>query len=294
MWCHPVAEAAALLALAPELVAVGLGQLGAVVEHVIAGVRGGGGHTLAKATALGAVVFDVILVTRLLREVSAVGEHIIAGGLAILSPVAHHSHGVVGGVRGAASEHAAPVIHEGAISIDTGHHGTMSGHQGLESLLVPAVGVVVVRHSSPLVICGKVGAGVGGVGVLVRVDTLMHQTLPRLLAPLDVSMRRRSITPICPVLAISTVHKLLLAVVTKLASHLLEAGLHQGHVGEGHTGATLFLILHWTDWPEVHRAIGGGDWAAPAIPHTVEISLGPRVNSLGLQRFQKSSGVSSL
>ena len=61
MWRHPVTEAAALLALAPELVAVGLRQLGAVVEHVIAGVGGGGGHTLAKATALGAVVFDVIL-----------------------------------------------------------------------------------------------------------------------------------------------------------------------------------------------------------------------------------------
>ena len=61
MWRHPVAEAAALLALAPELVAVGLCQLGAVVEHVIAGVGGGGGHTLAQATALGAVVFDVIL-----------------------------------------------------------------------------------------------------------------------------------------------------------------------------------------------------------------------------------------
>ena len=61
MWRHPVAEAAALLALAPELVAVGLSQLGAVVEHVIAGVGGGGGHTLAQATALGAVVFDIIL-----------------------------------------------------------------------------------------------------------------------------------------------------------------------------------------------------------------------------------------
>ena len=61
MWRHPVAEAAALLALAPELVAVGLRQLGAVVEHVIAGDGGGGGHTLAQATALGAVVFDVIL-----------------------------------------------------------------------------------------------------------------------------------------------------------------------------------------------------------------------------------------
>ena len=61
MWRHPVTEAAALLALAPELVAVGLRQLGAVVEHVIAGVGRGGGHTLAQATALGAVVFDVIL-----------------------------------------------------------------------------------------------------------------------------------------------------------------------------------------------------------------------------------------
>ena len=47
VWRHPVAEAAALLALAPELVAVGLCQLGAVVEHVIAGVGRGGGHTLA-------------------------------------------------------------------------------------------------------------------------------------------------------------------------------------------------------------------------------------------------------
>ena len=61
MWRHPVAEAAALLALAPELVAVGLGQVGAVVEHVVAGVGGCGGHALAEATALGAVVFDVIL-----------------------------------------------------------------------------------------------------------------------------------------------------------------------------------------------------------------------------------------
>ena len=58
---HPVAEAAALLALAPKLVAVCLGQVGAVVEHVVAGVGGCGGHTLAEATALGAVVFDVIL-----------------------------------------------------------------------------------------------------------------------------------------------------------------------------------------------------------------------------------------
>merc|ERR1719341_1051038 len=76
---HPVAEAAALLALTPELVAVCLSQVGAVVEHVVAGVGGGGGQALAEATALGAVVFDVILVTRLLREVPAVGEHVIAG-----------------------------------------------------------------------------------------------------------------------------------------------------------------------------------------------------------------------
>ena len=62
MWRHPLAQAAALLALVPELVAVCLGQVGAVVEHVIAGVGGSRGHPLAQTTALGAVVFDVILI----------------------------------------------------------------------------------------------------------------------------------------------------------------------------------------------------------------------------------------
>ena len=62
VWSHPVAQSAALLALGPELVAVGLGQVGAVVEHVVAGVGGRRGHPLAQTTALGAVVFDVILI----------------------------------------------------------------------------------------------------------------------------------------------------------------------------------------------------------------------------------------
>ena len=54
-------------------------------------------------------------------------------------------------------------------------------------------------------------------------------------------MRGRSVTPVSAVLAVATVHKLLLAVVAELPCHLLEAGLHQGHVGEGNTRATLFL-----------------------------------------------------
>ena len=54
-------------------------------------------------------------------------------------------------------------------------------------------------------------------------------------------MGRSSIATISSVLAVAAVHKLLLAVVAELARHLLEAGLHQGHVGEGNTGATLFL-----------------------------------------------------
>ena len=58
---------------------------------------------------------------------------------------------------------------------------------------------------------------------------------------LDISMRSCSIAAVCPILAVAAVHELLLAVVPELASHLPEAGLHQGHVGEGHTRATLFL-----------------------------------------------------
>ena len=50
---HSIAEAAALLALASELVAVCLGQVGAVVEHVIAGVGGCGGHPLHRPQLLG-------------------------------------------------------------------------------------------------------------------------------------------------------------------------------------------------------------------------------------------------
>ena len=85
----------------------------------------------------------------------------------------------------------------------------------------------------------------------------MHQTLSGLLAPpfkdilrefsnvfrilLDIGVRGSSVTPISAVLAVAAVHKLLLAVVAELARHLLEAGLHKGHVGEGNTGATLFL-----------------------------------------------------
>ena len=62
---------------------------------------------------------------------------------------------------------------------------------------------------------------------------------------LDIGMRRCSVASVGPILAISTVHELLLAVVPELASHLLEAGFHQGHVGEGHTRATLFLRLEF-------------------------------------------------
>ena len=54
-------------------------------------------------------------------------------------------------------------------------------------------------------------------------------------------MGRSTVTPVSTVLAVAAVHKLLLAVVAELARHLLEAGLHQGHVGEGNTRATLFL-----------------------------------------------------
>ena len=54
-------------------------------------------------------------------------------------------------------------------------------------------------------------------------------------------MRGSSVASIGSVLAVATIHKLLLAVVAELARHLLEAGLHQGHVREGDTGAALFL-----------------------------------------------------
>ena len=62
---------------------------------------------------------------------------------------------------------------------------------------------------------------------------------------LDIGMRRCSVASVGAILAVATVHELLLAVVPELASHLLEAGLHKGHVGEGHTGATLFLRLEF-------------------------------------------------
>ena len=65
---HAIAEAAALLALVPELVAVGLGEFWAVVEHVIASVGGGGGQAGAQPAALGAVVFDIILEHRFRRD----------------------------------------------------------------------------------------------------------------------------------------------------------------------------------------------------------------------------------
>ena len=58
---------------------------------------------------------------------------------------------------------------------------------------------------------------------------------------LDIGMRGGSVTSVSSVLAVAAVHELLLAVVTELARHLPEAGLHQGHVGEGNTRATLFL-----------------------------------------------------
>ena len=58
---------------------------------------------------------------------------------------------------------------------------------------------------------------------------------------LDISMRGCSIASVGAILAISTVHELLLAVVPELASHLLEAGLYQRHVGERHAGSALFL-----------------------------------------------------
>ena len=131
----------------------------------------------------------------------------------------------------------------------------------------------------------------------------MHQTLSRLLAPpfndilrkfsnvfrilLDIGVRGGPVTPISAVLAKAAVHKLLLAVVAELARHLPEAGLHQGHVGEGNTRATLFLeilirsfslkcypdlVLHRTDEAEVHGAVGGGH-RSPAVPHALKISL---------------------
>ena len=61
------------------------------------------------------------------------------------------------------------------------------------------------------------------------------------LGPLDISMRSSSVTPISTILTIATVNKLLLGVVPEHTGHLLEAGLHQRHVGEGHAGAAPFL-----------------------------------------------------
>ena len=104
---------------------------------------------------------------------------------------------------------------------------------------------------------------------------------------LDIGMGSGSVTPVSAVLAEAAVHKLLLAVVAELTRHLPEAGLHQGHVGEGNTRATLFLeilirsfslncfpdlVLHWTDKAEVHGAVRGGH-CSPAVPHTLKISL---------------------